>query len=74
MDAELVLHTMIEFPNYDRAIIVTGDGDFRCLVEHLDSENKLYKVLVPNDKYSSLLKDFAKYIIPLGLLKGKLGK
>jgi uncharacterized LabA/DUF88 family protein len=74
VDAELVLHTMIEFPNYDRAIIVSGDGDFRCLVEHLDSENKLFKVLVPNYKYSSLLKDFAKYIVPLGLLEKKLGK
>ena len=30
VDAELVLHAMIEYPNYDRAIIVTGDGDFYC--------------------------------------------
>ena len=29
VDAELVLHTMIEYPNYDKAIIVSGDGDFR---------------------------------------------
>ena len=28
VDAELVLHTMIEYPNYDRAIIISGDGDF----------------------------------------------
>ena len=35
VDAELILHTMIEFPNYDRAVIVTGDGDFHCLVEFL---------------------------------------
>ena len=32
VDAELVLHTMIHFNNYDKAIIVTGDGDFHCLV------------------------------------------
>lgn len=28
VDAELVLHTMIQYPNYDKAIIVSGDGDF----------------------------------------------
>jgi len=28
VDAELVLHTMIEYQNYEKALIVTGDGDF----------------------------------------------
>lgn len=60
VDAELVLHTMIEYPNYDKAVIVTGDGDFYCLVEHLNEQKKLMRLLVPNaDKYSSLLKPFA---------------
>src|SRR5687768_3052949 len=35
VDAELVLHAMIEYPNYSQAVIVSGDGDFHCLVEHL---------------------------------------
>ena len=35
IDAELVLHAMIEFENYDGAIIATGDGDFYCLVDYL---------------------------------------
>jgi len=47
-DAELVLHTMIELPNYDQAVIVTGDGDFHCLVEHLIKQKKLKKLLIPN--------------------------
>src|SRR3990167_7404430 len=34
VDAELVLHAMIQYKEYDKAIIVSGDGDFRCLVEH----------------------------------------
>lgn len=29
VDAELVLHSMIEYPNYEKVVIVTGDGDFR---------------------------------------------
>ena len=35
VDAELVLHTMIEYSNYDKALIVLGDGDFYCLVDYL---------------------------------------
>ena len=33
VDAELVLHaSAIQFKNYDKAIIVSGDGDFACLI------------------------------------------
>jgi len=74
VDAELVLHTMIEYPNYDKAIIVSGDGDFRCLIEHLDGKNKLGKVIVPNKKYSSLLRVFSHYIVSVGLFKDKVKK
>ena len=31
VDADLVLNAMIEYPNYDKAIIVTSDGDFYSL-------------------------------------------
>lgn len=56
-DAELVLHAMIEYGNYDRAILVTGDGDFYCLVKHFAEKGKLKAVLVPNQfKCSALLK------------------
>jgi len=60
VDAELVLHTMIEYNNYAKALITTGDGDFYCLVDYLNKKNKLLKLLVPNvKKYSKLLKPFA---------------
>ncbi|HAQ05817.1 TPA: hypothetical protein DCP13_03430 [Candidatus Azambacteria bacterium] len=56
-DAELVLQAMIEYPNYNKAIIVTGDGDFYCLVKYLAEKQKLESVVVPNrDKFSALLK------------------
>ncbi len=61
VDAELVLHTMIQFSNFDKAVIATGDGDFYCLIQYLFENNKLQTVLVPNrHKYSALLKKFAK--------------
>lgn len=57
VDAELVLQTMIEYKNFDKAVIVTGDGDFHCLVRHLIGKKKLEKVVVPNkEKYSVLLR------------------
>lgn len=56
-DAELVLHTMIEYPNYDKAVIVTGDGDFQCLAKYLVEKEKLKCLLIPNrKKFSALLK------------------
>jgi len=59
VDAELVLHSMIQYLNYDKAVIVTGDGDFYCLVDYLSQKDKLEKLLIPNFyKYSGLLKLF----------------
>lgn len=46
-DAELVLHAMIEWPNYDRAVIITSDGDFSCLVKHMITHDKFERVLAP---------------------------
>lgn len=74
VDAELVLHTMIEFNNYDKAIIVSGDGDFHCLVEYLAKKNRLFKLIVPNRRYSSLLRKFSRYIVNIDLFRGKLMK
>ena len=60
VDAELVLHTMIEYPNFQRAVIVTGDGDFRCLIAYLLEKGKLEKTIIPNRfKYSALLKSLS---------------
>ena len=52
VDPELVLHTMIEYTNYDKALIVTGDGDFYCLVDYLLSNNKLLNLMIP--KYGKI--------------------
>lgn len=72
VDAELVLHTMIQYPHYDQAVIVTGDGDFHCVVEYLDSQKKLKKIVVPNKRYSSLLRKFASYIVNVNQFKHKI--
>lgn len=72
IDADLVLHVMKEFNNYDKAIIVSGDGDFYTLIEHLEQKQKLKAVLTPNWQYSSLLKTFEKYIVRLDQKRSEL--
>ena len=74
VDAELVLHTMIEYQNYEKAIIVSGDGDFHCLVEYLVQKNKLLKIIVPNKRHSSLLRKFRDFIVNIQLFRNKLEK
>ncbi len=54
-DAELVLQAMIELNNYDKAVIVTSDGDFACLVKYLQGIDKLEMIISPHKKCSSLL-------------------
>lgn len=63
VDAELVLHAAaIEFSKYDKAVIVSGDGDFHCLHDFLIKKDKLLRIIIPNAKSeSSLLKPFQKY-------------
>lgn len=50
-DAELVLKTVSDFylKLFDSCILITGDGDFGCLVEFL-KENKVMKVVISPDK------------------------
>lgn len=73
VDAELVLHTMIEYPRYKKAIIVSGDGDFYCLVEYLKKKGKLGRLLVPNEaKFSRLLYKFIREIDFVSNLRIKL--
>lgn len=63
VDAELVLYSAaIEYRNYDKAVIVSGDGDFYCLLEFLKKRKKLGRIIVPNVKSeSSLLRPFQEY-------------
>jgi len=72
IDADLVLYAMKEYPNYDKAVIVSGDGDFFGLIEYLAEQHKLLKLLTPNQRYSTLLKGFESYIEGLDQHRGEL--
>ena len=74
VDAELVLHSAkIQYDKYDKAVIVSGDGDFYCLHEYLSKNKKLLRIIIPNQKSeSSLLKPFQKYKTFIAFEKNKL--
>jgi len=74
VDADLVLQAMIEFDNFDQAIIVSSDGNFYCLVKYLYEKGKLSRVISPDVKNcSKLLKKTAKEkIVFMDNLRNKL--
>lgn len=56
-DAELVLKVTSDFyiKAYDRCVLVTGDGDFGCLVEFLIQNSAFGTLIAPNEKKCSFL-------------------
>jgi len=73
VDAELVLYAAAKaYDNYDKAVLVSGDGDFMCLADYLSEKNKLLNIMVPNKKYSKLFKRHMAYIVRVDLLKNSL--
>lgn len=55
VDAGLVLRAMTDYDDYDKAVIVTSDGDFYSLVEYLYLKRKLETVLSPSSAHCSVL-------------------
>lgn len=76
VDADLVLQAMIDYENYDKAVIVSSDGDFYSLVRFLYDNKKLKVVISPHTKKcSKLLKKSAKdKIVYMDKLNNKLSK
>jgi uncharacterized LabA/DUF88 family protein len=72
VDVELVLWAVKEMPNYDKAVIISGDGDFYSLVEYLKERDKLKNLLVPNRQYSTLLRQYDEHIVRLDQLRRDL--
>ena len=73
VDAELVLYAAAKtYDAYDKAIIVSGDGDFKCLIEYLVEREKLLHIMTPNRNFSKQLREYLKYIVQVDKLRGSL--
>ena len=59
VDVDIVFEVMRRLKDendFDKVLLVTGDGDYIKLVNYLIEQKLLKKILFPNNKYSSLYK------------------
>jgi len=59
VDTDIVFEIMKNLidSSFDKVILVSGDGDYKKLVDYLIKKNKFKKILFPNNKASSLYKN-----------------
>lgn len=60
VDSDIIFDTMkriYEKKDFEKIILVSGDGDYIKLIKHLIGKSLLAKILFPNNHYSSLYKD-----------------
>jgi len=74
-DAELVVKALSNYYEnpLDHSVLITGDGDFACLIQFFISKSHKISVVAPNQKYCSyLIKKTNVPIVMLEQLKHKL--
>jgi len=58
VDADIIFSIMKKIYKkepFDKIVLVSGDGDYRMLVDFLIEENRFKKILFPNKKFASSL-------------------
>jgi uncharacterized LabA/DUF88 family protein len=58
VDSDIIFHVMKKIykkEKFNKIILVSGDGDYKMLVDFLIEEDRLKKVLFPNKKFASSL-------------------
>ena len=50
-----IMKNLLDNKNFDKIILVSGDGDYKKLVEYLIAKNRFKKILFPNKKFASSL-------------------
>lgn len=58
VDADIIFTVMKKLytkDNFEKIILVSGDGDYKMLVDFLIKEDRFEKILFPNTKYASSL-------------------
>jgi uncharacterized LabA/DUF88 family protein len=50
-----IMKALIESKELDNVLLISGDGDYKKVVEYLIAKNKFKKILFPNRKFASSL-------------------
>lgn len=68
VDGELILAIACHYyeDKLKEVVLVSGDGDYHCIVEFLKKKNKIIKIISPNKKYLSFL--LRKLNVPIIIL------
>lgn len=79
VDSDIIFNVMKKLyrkEDFTKIILVSGDGDYKMLVDFLIEENKFKKILFPNKKFASSLykKITGTYYDYLENLKSKISK
>ena len=78
VDSDIIFHAMKKMykkDDFNKIILVSGDGDYKLLVDFLIEEKRLEKILFPNRKFASSLykKLGSEYFDSLENVKNKIG-
>mgnify|MGYP001575610375 CR=1 FL=1 len=70
-----IMKKMYKREDFSKIVLVSGDGDYKSLVDFLIEENKFAKILFPNRKFASSLykKIGSHYFDYLENIKDKIG-
>ena len=72
---EAMLPPLLTIKYYQKAILISGDGDFLCLIDHWQRKGMLKRLLIPNKySYSYLLHKYRKKMDFITDLKNKIQK
>ena len=58
VDSDIIFHIMRNLYKkepFDKIVLVSGDGDYKMMVDFLIAENRFKKILFPNKKFASSL-------------------
>src|SRR3989338_3820093 len=57
-DADLVLGAVVDYfeKKFDKAVLVSSDGDYACLAKFLKNKKSLHSIISPGNKCSFLLR------------------
>lgn len=50
-----IMKNLVDNRDFDKIILVSGDGDYKKLVDYLIKKDKFEKILFPNKKFASSL-------------------
>jgi uncharacterized LabA/DUF88 family protein len=54
-----IMKRLYKREDFDKLVLVSGDGDYKQVVDFLIEENRFEKILFPNKRHSSLYKELS---------------